>query len=222
MSLRINQNVVALSTYGNVNKTAGRLEKSIEKLSSGMRINRASDDAAGLAISEKMRRQIRGLNRAVLNAQDGISMVQTAEGAMNESHSILHRMRELAIQASNDTLTSNDRLEIQKEVIQLRDDLDRIARNTEFNTKKLLDGSQTALISASSASVNGIVTGNPSQAGGTILSAWPCCMPVFLRCRDRRFLRSMMAQGSWQTVILSCRALRNFTMQMVFSFSILR
>ncbi|HNS10837.1 MAG TPA: flagellin, partial [Candidatus Ozemobacteraceae bacterium] len=166
MSLRINQNVVALSTYGNVNKTAGRLEKSIEKLSSGMRINRASDDAAGLAISEKMRRQIRGLNRAVLNAQDGISMVQTAEGAMNESHSILHRMRELAIQASNDTLTSNDRLEIQKEVIQLRDDLDRIARNTEFNTKKLLDGSQTALISASSASVNGIVTGNPSQAGG--------------------------------------------------------
>lgn len=166
MSLRINQNVVALSTYGHVNNTAGRLEKSIEKLSSGMRINRASDDAAGLAISEKMRRQIRGLNRAVLNAQDGISMVQTAEGAMNESHSILHRMRELAIQSSNDTLTSNDRLEIQKEVIQLRDDLDRIARNTEFNTKKLLDGSQTALISASSASVNGIVTGNPSQAGG--------------------------------------------------------
>ena len=166
MSLRINQNVVALATYGTVNQTAGRLEKSIEKLSSGMRINRAADDAAGLAISEKMRRQIRGLNRAVLNAQDGISMIQTAEGAMTESHSILHRMRELAIQASNDTLTSNDRLEIQKEVVQLRDDLDRIARNTEFNTKKLLDGSQTALVSASSSSAGGIVSGNPGGVGG--------------------------------------------------------
>lgn len=166
MSLRINQNVVAISTYGNLNQTSGRLEKSIEKLSSGLRINRAADDAAGLAISEKMRRQIRGLNRAVLNAQDGVSMIQTAEGAMNESHSILHRMRELAIQASNDTLTTGDRLEIQKEVTQLREDLDRIANNTEFNTKKLLDGSQTALISASSASVRGLVTGDPALGGG--------------------------------------------------------
>lgn len=166
MSLRINQNVVALSTYGSVSKTAGRLEKSIEKLSSGLRINRASDDAAGLAISEKMRRQIRGLNRAVLNAQDGISMIQTAEGAMNETHSILHRMRELAIQSSNDTLTSNDRLEIQKEVNQLRDDIDRISRNTEFNTKKLLDGSQTALISSSSAYIQGLVNGQVTSGGG--------------------------------------------------------
>ncbi|MDD3146925.1 MAG: flagellin [Candidatus Riflebacteria bacterium] len=166
MSLRINQNVVALSTYGTVAQTSNRMEKSIEKLSSGLRINRAADDAAGLAISEKMRRQIRGLNRAVLNAQDAISMMQTAEGAMNETHSILHRMRELSIQASNDTLTSGDRLEIQKEVVQLRDDLDRIAKNTEFNTKKLLDGSQTALVSASSAAVNGIITGNPSDSSG--------------------------------------------------------
>ncbi len=166
MSLRINQNVVALSTYGSLTQTSNRLEKSIEKLSSGLRINRAADDAAGLSISEKMRRQIRGLNRAVLNAQDGISMIQTAEGAMNETHSILHRMRELAIQSSNDTLTSGDRLEIQKEVVQLRDDLDRIARNTEFNTKKLLDGSQTALISTSSSHANGIVTGNAHSTGG--------------------------------------------------------
>lgn len=166
MSLRINQNVVSLSTYGNLNQTSNRLEKSIEKLSSGLRINRAADDAAGLSISEKMRRQIRGLNRAVLNAQDGVSMLQTAEGALNETHSILHRMRELAIQSSNDTLTSGDRLEIQKEVVQLRDDLDRIARNTEFNTKKLLDGSQTALISSSSSYSNGIVTGNAHSSGG--------------------------------------------------------
>ncbi|MBU1109289.1 MAG: hypothetical protein KKB51_21600 [Candidatus Riflebacteria bacterium] len=166
MSLRINQNVVALSTYGNLTQTSNRLEKSIEKLSSGLRINRAADDAAGLAISEKMRRQIRGLNRAVLNAQDGVSMLQTAEGALNETHSILHRMRELAIQSSNDTLTSGDRLEIQKEVGQLRDDLDRISRNTEFNTKKLLDGSQTALVSSSSSYSNGIVTGNAQSSGG--------------------------------------------------------
>lgn len=166
MSLRINQNVLSIQTYGNLTKTSNRLEKSIEKLSSGLRINRAADDAAGLAISEKMRRQVRGLSRAVLNAQDGISMIQTAEGALNESHSILHRMRELAIQSSNDTLTSNDRLEIQKEVEQLRDDLNRISTNTEFNTKKLIDGSQTALISSSSNYVNGIVSGYPKDSAG--------------------------------------------------------
>ena len=166
MSLRINQNVLSVQTYGNVVKTSGRLEKSVEKLSSGLRINRAADDAAGLAISEKMRRQVRGLNRAVLNAQDGISMIQTAEGALNETHSILQRMRELAIQSSNDTLTSNDRLEIQKEVLQLRDDLDRISRNTEFNTKKLLDGSQTALISSNSSYVDAVVAGNASGSSG--------------------------------------------------------
>jgi len=165
MSLRINQNVLAVGTYGSVANTASRLEKSIQKLSSGMRINGAADDAAGLAISEKMRRQIRGLSRAVLNAQDGISMLQTAEGALGESHSILQRMRELAIQSSNDTLTSNDRLEIQKEVSQLKQDLDRISRNTEFNTKKLLDGSQSALISASSNSVSGLVNGTVNGGG---------------------------------------------------------
>ncbi len=165
--MRINQNVLAIRTHGQIAATNDRTDKSIEKLSSGLRINRAADDAAGLAISEKLRRQVRGLSRAVLNAQDGISMIQAAEGSLNESHSILQRMRELAIQASNDTLTSNDRLEIQKEVVQLRDDLNRIARNTEFNTKKLLDGSQTALISASSNSVRGFVTG-AGAAGGDV------------------------------------------------------
>ncbi|PKL42511.1 MAG: hypothetical protein CVV41_13240 [Candidatus Riflebacteria bacterium HGW-Riflebacteria-1] len=166
MSLRINQNVLAVSTYSTVAQTSSRLEKSIQKLSSGLRINSAADDAAGLAISEKMRRQIRGLSRATLNAQDGISLVQTAEGALGESHSILQRMRELAIQSSNDTLTSNDRLEIQKEVNQLKQDLDRIANGTEFNTKKLLDGSQTALISASSMAASGLVTGSVAGAAG--------------------------------------------------------
>ncbi len=165
MSMRINQNVLSLSTYSNLTQTSSRLEKSVEKLSSGLRINRAADDAAGLAISEKMRRQIRGLNRATMNAQDGISMIQTAEGALNESHSILQRMRELAVQASNDTLTSNDRLEIQKEVNQLRDEIDRISNSTEFNTKKLLDGSQSSLISSSSKAVFGVVTGGTNGGG---------------------------------------------------------
>jgi flagellin len=159
MSLRINQNVLSINTYKSVAKTSSRLEKSIEKLSSGLRINSAADDAAGLAISEKMRRQIRGLSRAVLNAQDGISMIQTAEGALNETQSILQRMRELATQSANDTLTSNDRLEIQKEVNQLKDEINRISRGTEFNTKKLLDGSQSALISSNSNAVKGLVNG---------------------------------------------------------------
>jgi len=154
-----------MQTYSNLTKTSDRLEKSIQKLSSGLRINSAADDAAGLAISEKMRRQIRGLNRATLNAQDGISMIQTAEGALGESQSIIQRMRELAIQASNDTLTSNDRIEIQKEVNQLRSEIDRISQNTEFNTKKLLNGSQSAQLSSSSKYVNGLVTGNASGGG---------------------------------------------------------
>jgi flagellin len=165
MSLRINQNVLSIKTYSSLTQTNSRLEKSIEKLSSGLRINSAADDAAGLAISEKMRRQIRGLNRSALNAQDGISMIQTAEGALNETQSIMQRMRELAVQASNDTLTSNDRLEVQKEVNQLRDEIDRISRGTEFNTKKLLDGSQSASISSSSRFVKGVVVGNTDGGG---------------------------------------------------------
>ena len=121
--------------------TTGQLAKSTEKLSSGYRINRAADDAAGLAISEKMRSQIRGLNQASTNAQDGISLIQTAEGALQESHSILQRMRELTIQAANGTETDEDRGNIQDEISQLQDELDRISETTEFNTMKLLDGS---------------------------------------------------------------------------------
>jgi flagellin len=114
--------------------------KSMEKLSSGFRINRAGDDAAGLAISEKMRGQIRGLKQATRNAQDGISLIQTAEGALNETHAILQRMRELAVQASTDTNTPADRAEIQKEIDQLATEITRISTDTEFNTQKLLDG----------------------------------------------------------------------------------
>jgi flagellin len=115
----------------------------MERLSSGLRINRAGDDAAGLAISEKMRGQIRGLKQATRNAQDGISLIQTAEGALNETHSVLQRMRELAVQAANDTNIGVDRSEIQKEMNELIDELDRIATKTQFNEQNLLDGSFT-------------------------------------------------------------------------------
>jgi len=138
--VRINQNISALNAYRNLNVTNNALSKSMEKLSSGLRINRAADDAAGLAISEKMRGQVRGLNQAVRNAQDAISLIQTAEGALNESHSILQRMRELAVQAANDTYTTADRNKIEAELTQLRTELNRIASTTEFNTKKLLKG----------------------------------------------------------------------------------
>ncbi len=121
--------------------TDNSLGKTLEKLSSGLRINRAADDAAGLAISEKMRAQIGGLKQAVRNAQDGISFIQTAEGALNETHSILNRMRELAVQASNGIYTESDKQKLQEEFTNLYDELDRIAETTQFNTKTLLSGS---------------------------------------------------------------------------------
>lgn len=150
MGIRIYHNLAALGAdrFLEINRAA--VEKSIEKLSSGLRINRASDDAAGLTISEKLRAQVGGLNRASMNAQDGISMMNTAEGALSEVHSILQRVRELAVQAANDTLTQSDRGEIQKEIDQLKGEINRIADTTEFNTKKLLNGSATALVSTDS------------------------------------------------------------------------
>ncbi|HWQ80018.1 MAG TPA: flagellin [Anaerovoracaceae bacterium] len=144
--MRINHNIAALNTYRQLSSNTSSTSKSLEKLSSGLRINRAGDDAAGLAISEKMRSQIRGLDQATRNAQDGISLIQTAEGALSETHSILQRMRELAVQASNDTNTISDREEIQKELSQLSSEINRIANTTEFNTMTLLDGSRTSSI----------------------------------------------------------------------------
>lgn len=138
--MRINHNIASLNTYRQLSINTAAGSKSLEKLSSGYRINRAGDDAAGLAISEKMRGQIRGLDQATRNSQDAISLIQTAEGALNETHSILQRMRELAVQASSDTNTDTDRAEIQKEVDQLKTEIDRISTDTEFNTKKLLNG----------------------------------------------------------------------------------
>ncbi|MES0856259.1 flagellin [Geobacillus sp. G4] len=138
--MRINHNIAALNTYRQLTFNNTQASKNIEKLSSGLRINRAGDDAAGLAISEKMRGQIRGLEMASKNSQDAISLIQTAEGALNETHSILQRMRELAVQAANDTNTATDRVELQKEVDQLAQELSRISSTTEFNTQKLLNG----------------------------------------------------------------------------------
>ncbi|OPX94501.1 MAG: Flagellin [Pelotomaculum sp. PtaB.Bin104] len=161
----INHNLPALDAYNKLSYTNGLLAKSLEKLSSGLRINRAGDDAAGLAISEKMRAQIRGLDQATRNSQDGISLIQTAEGALNETHSILQRMRELSVQAANDTLTLNDRQEIQKEVDQLKLEINRIANTTEFNTKKLLDGTAAALVSSDVESTQIIVNGQVQNFG---------------------------------------------------------
>ncbi|RLL45015.1 flagellin [Oceanobacillus piezotolerans] len=136
----INHNISALNAHRQLGANQGATQNSLEKLSSGLRINKAGDDAAGLAISEKMRGQIRGLEMAEKNAQDGISLIQTAEGALNETHAILQRMRELAVQSSNDTNTKSDRAELQKEVDQLAQALTDISDDTEFNTQKLLDG----------------------------------------------------------------------------------
>ncbi len=136
----INHNLAAMNTYNKLTANNAATSKSLEKLSSGLRINRAGDDAAGLAISEKMRGQIRGLDQASSNAEDGVSLIQTAEGALSETQSILQRMKELATQAANDTNTDSDRAEIQKEINQLTSEINRIGNTTEFNTQKLLQG----------------------------------------------------------------------------------
>ena len=139
----VQHNMTAANTNRQLGITTGNLAKNSEKLSSGYRINRAGDDAAGLSISEKMRGQIRGLEQASTNAQDGISLVQTAEGALNEVQSVLQRMRELTVQAANDTNVTADRQAIAKEVHALTSEINRIAAQTEFNTMKLLSGGFT-------------------------------------------------------------------------------
>lgn len=168
----INHNVAAMNTQRQLSVNTANTNKSIEKLSSGLRINRAGDDAAGLAISEKMRSQIRGLDMAAKNSQDGISLIQTAEGALNETHSILQRMRELAVQSSNDTNTNSDREALQKEVDELAKEITRIANTTEFNTKKLLDGSADGGTNVtSSANLSFHIGANASQSISLTIAA---------------------------------------------------
>ena len=152
--MKINHNVSAISTNTHLASVNARLSASLEKLSSGYRINKAADDSAGMAISQKMKSQIRGLEQASRNAADGISLIQTAEGALSETEAILQRMRELSVQASNDTNTIEDRKAIQKEIDQLKDEINRIAETTEFNTKTLLDGSCERKTYSSNTKVN--------------------------------------------------------------------
>lgn len=144
----INHNVTALNTHNKLSAASAAQSKSMEKLASGLRINKAGDDAAGLAISEKMRAQVRGLDQAGRNAQDGISLIQTAEGALNETHDILQRMRELSVQSSNETNTADDRTALDKEFQQLKGEVSRIADQTQFNTKTLLKGGLGATATA--------------------------------------------------------------------------
>jgi flagellin len=141
--MRINHNIAALNTHRQLGVANNAQMKSMEKLSSGLRINRAGDDAAGLAISEKMRGQVRGLEQASRNAQDGISLIQTAEGGLNETHAILQRMRELAVQASSETYEAADIAQVNKELVALSEEITNIATNTKFNGKTLLTGGTT-------------------------------------------------------------------------------
>jgi flagellin len=164
--LQVNQNIISLNALRSLGQTSKALEKNVERLSTGLRINRASDDAAGLTISERLRAQVRGLKRASQNAQEAISLLQTAEGALSETNSILQRVRELAIQAANGILTQNDRGEIQREVDQLIDEIDRIAGSTQFNSKNLLNGDAAALTSVDDPTRTSLViTGDVGKGG---------------------------------------------------------
>ncbi|MBE2905763.1 flagellin N-terminal helical domain-containing protein [Anoxybacillus flavithermus] len=176
--MRINHNIQALNAYRNLAVNQSNTAKNLEKLSSGLRINRAADDAAGLAISEKMRSQIRGLEVAERNALDAISLIQTAEGALSSVHSMLQRMRELAVQASNDTNTADDRAALDQEIQQLKTEITRVAMSTDFNKTALLDGtfgtkvdqnpSNTTVLSVTG--VANITTGGGLKAGTYTIS----------------------------------------------------
>jgi flagellin len=170
MSLRINTNVEAFNAHRNLEATSGKLAKSMERLSSGLRINRAADDAAGLAISQKLTAQIKGVDQAGRNVQDGISLVQTAEGSLNEVHSMLQRVRELAVQYSNGTLSTSDKAAINSEVTQLTDEIERIGGTAQFNNIQLLNSAQTITfqVGANDGEVISVSTVSLGSAVGTI------------------------------------------------------
>ena len=161
--MRINQNISAMNTYSRLTAANSAKSNSLAKLSSGLRINRAGDDAAGLAISEKMRGQVGGLKQAIRNAQDGISLIQTAEGALTETHSMLQRMRDLAVQAANGTNTKEDRTQIQAEFDQLAVEITRVATDTEFNTKSLFGYEGSGTFSSGGASFTFQIGANDNQ-----------------------------------------------------------
>jgi flagellin len=171
MSLRINSNVEAFNAHRQLVGTSNNVAKSMERLSSGYRINRAADDAAGLAISEKLRGQIRGLSQAQRNAQDGVSLVQTAEGSLNEVHSMLQRVRELAVQYANGTLSTSDKAAITAEAAQLQSEIERIGNSADFNGIKLLDGTGGTIsfqVGANDGDIISVDTATLSDKIGTI------------------------------------------------------
>lgn len=170
MSLRINSNVEAFNAHRNLVRTSSELAKSMERLSSGLRINRAADDAAGLAISQKLTGQINGVDQAQRNAQDGVSLVQTAEGSLNEVHQMLQRVRELAVQYSNGTLSTSDQAAIQSEVNQLTSEINRIGSTAQFNGIYLLNSASTVTfqVGANDGEVIGVSTVSLGSAVGTI------------------------------------------------------
>ena len=169
MALVVNTNVPALKSQRFVGLTQNSLTKSITRLSSGLRINTAADDAAGLSIADTLRNQITGFNRASLNAQDGMSMLQVADGSIGEISNMLDRMKELATQAANGTYTANDRFYIQKEIDQLKDEINKSSYATEFNTKKLLDGSGIGVWTANSPDVNVVLTDKIQSANYNVI-----------------------------------------------------
>jgi flagellin len=168
MSLRINNNVEAFNAHRQLVQTSNNAAKSMERLSSGYRINRAADDAAGLAISEKLRGQIRGLAQAQRNAQDGVSLVQTAEGSLNEVHSMLQRVRELAVQYQNGTLSTSDKAAITAEAQQLASEIERIGTTADFNGIKLLDGSTSTVSFQVGANDNDIISVDTASLGNKV------------------------------------------------------
>ena len=196
--MRINNNLMAMNTHRQMGAVQGSQAKSMEKLSSGYRINRAGDDAAGLAISEKMRGQIRGLSQASRNAQDGISMIQTAEGALTETHDILQRMRELAVQASNDTLEGKDREAIGEELVQLKDEVDRISSDTQFNGKNLLNGTLIGAEGGSDVIVGDTV--NNTTVSGVDVTAAKAQTYSFSAAANSTTLTLTGADGIGQTI----------------------
>jgi flagellin len=171
MSLRINNNIEAFNAHRQLTGTSDKVARSMERLSSGYRINRAADDAAGLAISEKLRGQIKGLGQAQRNSQDAVSLVQTAEGSLNEVHSMLQRVRELSVQYQNGTLSTSDKAAITAETAQLSSEIERIGKSTAFNGIKLLDGSATAVtfqVGANDGDSISVTTASLGQKVGTI------------------------------------------------------
>lgn len=160
MAMMINTNIAAMNAQRNLSTTSSAMGKTLEKLSSGLRINRAADDAAGLVISEKMRSQIKGMQQGLRNAQEGVSMLQTGEGALNEVHTILGRVRELAVQAGNTTLSASDRTAIGEEMLALRSEIDNIATRTRFNGQSLLNGSLSVTLDAATSTADTVTYAN--------------------------------------------------------------